>query len=119
MANLQIGLRVEVTGKGVQGEVAYLGTTGFATGKWVGVILDEPKGKNNGTVQGKTYFQCRENYGMFVRQSQLTIIDEFGNRMEVLQSGASPAYSTATSPDDPPRSGLRSRLSRYPPLKLS
>uniref|UniRef100_A0A1B6KU69 Dynactin subunit 1 n=1 Tax=Graphocephala atropunctata TaxID=36148 RepID=A0A1B6KU69_9HEMI len=111
MASLQIGHRVEVTGKGVQGEVAYLGTTGFATGKWVGVILDEPKGKNNGTVQGKNYFQCRENYGMFVRQAQLTIIDEFGNRVEVLQSGASPAYSTATSPDDPPRSGLRSRLS--------
>lgn len=57
MAHLHTGMRVEVIGKGVQGEVAYFGVTGFAQGKWVGVILDEPKGKNNGTVQGKTYFQ--------------------------------------------------------------
>ena len=49
MATLQVGQRVEVLGKGVQGVVAYVGTTLFAYGKWVGVILDEPKGKNNGT----------------------------------------------------------------------
>lgn len=53
---LSVGQRVEVTGKNVQGEVAYVGTTAFSTGKWVGIILDVPKGKNNGTVQGKTYF---------------------------------------------------------------
>jgi dynactin complex subunit len=26
-------------------------------GKWVGVVLDEPKGKNNGTIKGTTYFK--------------------------------------------------------------
>ena len=51
----------------------YVGTTMFAPGKWVGVELDEPKGKNNGVVQGKTYFQARENYGLFVRQNQLLV----------------------------------------------
>jgi dynactin complex subunit len=35
------------------------------------VICDDPKGKNNGTVQGKTYFTCAENHGIFVRQSQV------------------------------------------------
>ena len=45
----------------------------FAPGKWVGVELDEPKGKNNGVVQGKTYFQARENYGLFVRHNQLLV----------------------------------------------
>lgn len=45
----------------------------FAPGKWVGVELDEPKGKNNGIVQGKTYFQCRDNHGLFVRQNQLQV----------------------------------------------
>lgn len=57
MATLQIGNRVEIKNVGVQGTVAFIGTTLFATGKWVGVILDEPLGKNNGTVQGKEYFQ--------------------------------------------------------------
>ena len=37
-------------------QVAYVGTTLFSPGKWIGVILDEDKGKNNGTVMGKTYF---------------------------------------------------------------
>ena len=35
------------------------------------MICDDPKGKNNGTVQGKTYFTCAENHGIFVRQSQV------------------------------------------------
>ena len=40
-------------------------------GTWVGIVLDEAKGKNNGTVQGKSYFECPDKHGMFVRQSQL------------------------------------------------
>lgn len=43
------------------------------TGKWIGVVLDDAKGKNNGTVQGKRYFTCEENHGIFVRQSQVQI----------------------------------------------
>ena len=41
------------------------------SGKWIGVALDEAKGKNNGTVQGKRYFTCEENHGIFVRQTQV------------------------------------------------
>uniref|UniRef100_A0A3Q1E9G9 Dynactin subunit 1 n=1 Tax=Acanthochromis polyacanthus TaxID=80966 RepID=A0A3Q1E9G9_9TELE len=82
----KIGSTVEVTGKGQRGTVAYIGTTLFASGKWVGVILDEPKGKNDGTVQGKRYFTCEENHGIFVRQSQIQVVEE---------------GSGATSPDTP------------------
>uniref|UniRef100_A0A8C6TIR3 Dynactin subunit 1 n=1 Tax=Neogobius melanostomus TaxID=47308 RepID=A0A8C6TIR3_9GOBI len=67
---VKVGSLVEVIGKGQRGTVAYIGTTAFASGKWVGVILDEPKGKNDGTVQGKRYFTCEDNQGIFVRQSQ-------------------------------------------------
>lgn len=68
---LRVGSRVEVIGKGHRGTVAYVGATLFATGKWVGVILDEAKGKNDGTVQGRKYFTCDEGHGIFVRQSQV------------------------------------------------
>uniref|UniRef100_A0A667XBZ1 Dynactin subunit 1 n=1 Tax=Myripristis murdjan TaxID=586833 RepID=A0A667XBZ1_9TELE len=82
----KVGSIVEVIGKGQRGTVAYVGATLFATGKWVGVILDEAKGKNDGTVQGKRYFTCEENHGIFVRQSQLQVVEE---------------GSSATSPDTP------------------
>uniref|UniRef100_A0A6Q2Z8L0 Dynactin subunit 1 n=1 Tax=Esox lucius TaxID=8010 RepID=A0A6Q2Z8L0_ESOLU len=72
----KVGSLVEVIGKGHRGTVAYIGATLFATGKWVGVILDEAKGKNDGTVQGKRYFTCQENHGIFVRQSQIQVVDD-------------------------------------------
>lgn len=53
----KIGQRVEVPVKECQGVIAYVGYPAFASGKWVGVILDEPKGKNNGTVKGQMYFK--------------------------------------------------------------
>uniref|UniRef100_A0A8D0DAM1 Dynactin subunit 1 n=1 Tax=Sander lucioperca TaxID=283035 RepID=A0A8D0DAM1_SANLU len=84
--NPPIGSTVEVIGKGQRGTVAYIGATLFASGKWVGVILDEAKGKNDGTVQGKRYFACEENHGIFVRQSQLHVVED---------------GSSATSPDTP------------------
>ena len=48
-ANVKVGSRVEITGKGLVGTVCYVGATMFASGKWIGVALDEAKGKNNGT----------------------------------------------------------------------
>ncbi|XP_055377619.1 dynactin subunit 1 isoform X3 [Condylostylus longicornis] len=80
--NLKVGQRVEVTGKEVRGKIAYIGVTSFAPGKWIGLILDEPKGKNNGTLRGTTYFTCPDNYGMFVRISQLSLLDESDNVIE-------------------------------------
>ncbi|XP_072262843.1 dynactin subunit 1 isoform X2 [Pyxicephalus adspersus] len=73
---LKVGTRVEVIGKGHRGTVAFVGATLFATGKWVGVILDEAKGKNDGTVQGRKYFTCEENHGIFVRQSQIQVVED-------------------------------------------
>ena len=45
----KVGDRVEVTGKSLTGTVKYVGSTMFAFGKWIGVELDEAKGKNDGS----------------------------------------------------------------------
>ncbi|KFB39612.1 AGAP004194-PA-like protein [Anopheles sinensis] len=94
---LKIGQRVDLTGKDVRGTIAYVGMTSFAVGKWVGVILDEAKGKNNGSIKGHQYFSCEENYGMFVRPTQLVFIDDAGNPLE-----------DAQTPEEKPRSRLSS-----------
>ena len=44
----------------------YWGTPEFAPGLWCGIELDEPTGKNNGSVHGIRYFNCSTNYGLFV-----------------------------------------------------
>ncbi|KTW31574.1 hypothetical protein T552_00212 [Pneumocystis carinii B80] len=51
------------------GTVRYIGQTDFSTGEWIGVELDKPTGKNDGSVKGVKYFECKENYGVFVRVS--------------------------------------------------
>ncbi|WKY04675.1 hypothetical protein Q1695_005579 [Nippostrongylus brasiliensis] len=68
----EIGARVE-TEKTGKGRVAFCGEVQLSDGEWLGVILDEPRGKNNGTVQGVQYFTCELNHGLFVRPAQLKL----------------------------------------------
>jgi dynactin complex subunit len=49
---LNIGDRVLVNGA-KEGTLQYIGPTHFAKGIWVGVELNEPQGKNDGSVSGK------------------------------------------------------------------
>eukprot|EP00794_Sanderia_malayensis_P005248 gene5248-5912_t len=84
--SLKIGTRVEIIGKGLVGSVQYCGMTSFASGKWIGVALDEPKGKNDGTVQQKRYFECPPNHGMFIRQSQIMVLQEPSSNQDSSES---------------------------------
>nr|CDS27434.1 dynactin subunit 1 [Hymenolepis microstoma] len=93
---LRLGSQVVVTGKGVEGTVAYIGTTQFSAGKWIGLVLNEPVGKNNGTVQGKRYFNCEDNYGLFVRPSQLSLLGP-GGPISLMNTSMSSSTSEAGS----------------------
>ncbi|CED83455.1 Microtubule-associated protein dynactin DCTN1/Glued [Phaffia rhodozyma] len=65
----------QVTVSAGQGIIRWTGTNPtFAKGRWVGVELFGPDGKNDGSVAGESYFSCREKYGVFVRPSQVTVI---------------------------------------------
>ncbi|XP_013412801.1 dynactin subunit 1 isoform X3 [Lingula anatina] len=121
--SIKIGTKVEVIGKGVVGTVAYIGATLFSSGKWVGVILDDAKGKNNGTVQGKKYFTCEDNHGIFVRQSQIAPIDGSSGESPSTPGEAPQAAtptSEATPARPPPSEKKQGRISGLrPPSKVS
>eukprot|EP01117_Protostelium_nocturnum_P006405 TRINITY_DN2310_c0_g3_i1.p2 TRINITY_DN2310_c0_g3~~TRINITY_DN2310_c0_g3_i1.p2 ORF type:complete len:122 (+),score=41.27 TRINITY_DN2310_c0_g3_i1:430-795(+) len=75
--HIQKGDRVTVPAtEGVEerhGEVAYVGTIDGSKGYWIGIKFDGPNGKNDGSLKGKRYFQCEENYGGFVKPNKVIL----------------------------------------------
>eukprot|EP00946_MAST-07B_sp_MAST-7B-sp1_P003122 g3122.t1 len=67
--SVRVGTHVKVGAK--KGVVRFIGTTSFADGEWYGVELNEPKGKNDGTVNGETYFSCAPLHGLFCKKAQV------------------------------------------------
>lgn len=72
-----------------RGTVSYAGLVPEipGIGAWIGVTLDEPTGKNDGSVKGKRYFTCGNNCGVFVRPErceagEFPVLDEFDEDLE-------------------------------------
>ncbi|XP_032701771.1 CAP-Gly domain-containing linker protein 4 isoform X3 [Lontra canadensis] len=68
---LKLGDRVIIAGQKV-GTLRFCGTTEFASGQWAGIELDEPEGKNNGSVGKIQYFKCAPKYGIFAPLSKIS-----------------------------------------------
>uniref|UniRef100_A0AAV2IWB7 CAP-Gly domain-containing protein n=1 Tax=Knipowitschia caucasica TaxID=637954 RepID=A0AAV2IWB7_KNICA len=101
--DFQVGERVWVNGN-KPGVVRFIGGAQFAPGQWAGIELDEPIGKNNGSVAEVVYFKCEDGRGIFTRPSKLsrTAVSE-----KVTNGGeASPAAGSAQN--EPAPSGATS-----------
>ncbi|XP_029422430.1 CAP-Gly domain-containing linker protein 1 isoform X13 [Nannospalax galili] len=98
--DFRVGERVWVNGN-KPGFIQFLGETQFAPGQWAGIVLDEPIGKNDGSVAGVRYFQCEPLKGIFTRPSKLTrkvqAEDEANGLQTAHARSASPLSTTAAS----------------------
>ncbi|XP_026111056.1 CAP-Gly domain-containing linker protein 1 isoform X3 [Carassius auratus] len=112
---LKINDRVLVTGSKT-GVVRFLGETDFAKGEWCGVELDEPLGKNDGTVAGTRYFHCQAKYGLFAPVHKVTRI---GFPSTSLAKAKSTAPKTASTPSGLKHSPSASSVSSISSLTSS
>lgn len=73
---IEVGQRCEVQPGARRGRVGFVGEVQFAVGHWVGVILDEPLGRNDGSVKGKRYMKdCPANHGIFAHPKKVKVGD--------------------------------------------
>ncbi|XP_066511889.1 CAP-Gly domain-containing linker protein 1-like isoform X2 [Hoplias malabaricus] len=94
--DFKVGDRVWVNGN-KPGFIQFLGETQFAPGQWAGIVLDEPIGKNDGSVAGVRYFQSEPLRGIFTRPSKLS-------RTEGEANGTTTAPASPTPSTTPPAS---------------
>ncbi|XP_061035287.1 CAP-Gly domain-containing linker protein 1-like [Eubalaena glacialis] len=92
--DFRVGERVWVNGNKC-GFIQFLGETQSAPGQRARIVLDEPIGKNDGSVAGIRYFQCEPLKGIFTRPSKLTRKVQAEDEADGLQTTHA---SRATSP---------------------
>lgn len=86
MFDLGARVTVNLEGTPAHGTVHYYGQTHFAAGTWVGIVLDHPRGKNDGCVKEERYFSCTMNYGLFAKVSQVSALPVESDPLEVKYS---------------------------------
>ncbi|GAA5796005.1 hypothetical protein HPULCUR_001371 [Helicostylum pulchrum] len=71
----KIGQRVTIPSlDNCTGVLRYVGEPDFKAGVWAGIELDKQgEGKNDGSVQGKRYFVCSANTGIFIAVNKIII----------------------------------------------
>jgi tubulin-folding cofactor B len=74
---IEVGARCQVMPGERRGTVKFVGEVEkLKEGYWVGVLLDEPLGSNDGTVKGTRIFECPGDcFGAFVRGRNCTVGD--------------------------------------------
>jgi tubulin-specific chaperone B len=77
-----VGQRCEVQPGGRRGKIACTvpSIPSLGHGYWVGVILDEPVGKHDGTIHGVSYFDAPPQCGIFCRGMNVAVGEQYVER---------------------------------------
>ena len=72
---IEVGKRCQLgTDSARRGKVVFVGEVPEIPGSgepWIGIELDEPSGRNDGSIGGKRYFHCAAKKGVFVRPGRV------------------------------------------------
>nr|XP_058918421.1 CAP-Gly domain-containing linker protein 1-like [Kogia breviceps] len=112
--DFRVGERVWVNGN-KPGFIHFLGETQFAPGQRAGIVLDEPIGKDDGSVAGIWYFQCEPLNGTFTRPSKLMRKIQAEDEADGLQTTHA---SRATSPPSTSTASMVSSSPAPPPSNI-
>lgn len=117
-STLSPGQKIELNDLRI-GVVRYVGTTSFQTGEWVGVELEQASGKNDGSVQGKRYFECRPGHGIFCRATGINrVLEEAKPKAKPAANGA-PTKGRPSSIQGPSNGARRQTLQQDPARRAS
>lgn len=83
------------------GVLRYVGEPEFAEGTWCGIELDKQDGKNNGSRHGIRYFNCEQNYGVFVPLAKVELDPSRRSRSRPNSAPSSRAPSVERTPRKP------------------
>lgn len=117
---IRLGERVLVVGQRT-GVVQFYGKTNFAPGLWLGIKLDKPSGKNDGSVGGVRYFSCPPKHGVFAPPSRVQRIHGSVDCLSELSSShlthsysgsIRRSFSTSTAIATPKETSRRSPVTR-------
>ncbi|XP_051502580.1 CAP-Gly domain-containing linker protein 4-like isoform X4 [Myxocyprinus asiaticus] len=103
---MRLGERVLVVGQRT-GVVRFYGKTSFAPGFWLGIELDKPSGKNDGSVRGVRYFSCPPKHGVFAPPSrvQRNRSSNLRRRWSTVSTGWGPSRANSSAGTGPNRVG--------------
>ena len=77
----RVGDRVMVEDT-MMGTIRYLGKTPFSPVLVAGIELDQALGTNDGYFQGKRYFKCPEDFGLFTTLNRLFVVNETSKKSQ-------------------------------------
>ncbi|TDH70857.1 hypothetical protein CCR75_007173 [Bremia lactucae] len=97
---VEIGDRVCIPDKELFGYVRFLGEILGTKGIWVGIELDEACGKNDGSVKGRYYFQCKLKHGVFARPQQVFLTMSSSKMLNFQQAQPAQINESATQKEE-------------------
>lgn len=79
------------------GIVQFIGEVSFAKNIFYGIELQTNDGKNDGSINSITYFNCKENYGLFIKKKFIILYENNSSSISIKKKSKKAKKSKAKS----------------------